>query len=178
MQLGILRTTGGRVLRDHPHRQPIRLRGYDYCRPGRYFVTIVTAAREEAFGTIVDGEMHLSDEGVCVADVWTSLPRHYRHISLDAFVVMPNHVHGVMILRPGPVGDVKPAPLSEVIRGFKTPSARRVNAIRDVSGAPVWQRNYYERIIRNDRELQHVRRYIADNPLRWAEDTENPRRPR
>jgi putative transposase len=164
------------VLRDRPYRRSLRLRGYDYTREAIYFVTIVAAQREEVFGTVIDGTMHLSDAGERVTDVWAKLPRHYSHASLDAFVVMPNHVQGIVILGQDVLPDAKRAPLSEVIRGFKTYSARQVNEIRGVTGAPVWQRNYYERIIRNERELLSVTRYIVENPLHWDDDLENPRR--
>ena len=166
------------MLRDRPQRRPIRRRGHDYSRPGRYFVTIVTNGRSEIFGAVVEGTMQLSAEGACVADVWATLPRLYAHVSLDAIVVMPNHVHGIVIVGPDIDRGAKRAPLSEVIRGFKTYSARRVNRTLGVSGAPVWQRNYYERIIRDDREFQNVRRYIEDNPAHWDNDVENPQRPR
>jgi REP element-mobilizing transposase RayT len=166
------------VLRDRPYRRPIRLRDYDYTREGRYFVTIVAANRDEVFGTVIDGAMHLSDEGKCVADVWANLPRHYPHVSLDAFVVMPNHVHGIVVLGQARTPDAKRSPLSEVVRGFKTYTARRVNGIRGIAGSQVWQRNYYERIVRNEQEMQSVRRYIAENPLHWDDDPENPRRSR
>jgi REP element-mobilizing transposase RayT len=138
-------------------------------------VTIVTSVRQEIFGEIIGGAMHLSAEGSCASDVWAGLPRHYSNVSLDAFVVMPNHVHGVVILGEGPPGASMRTALTEVVRGFKTYSARRVNVIRGVSGTPVWQRNYYERIIRDDHELQNVRRYIAENPAHWDDDSENPR---
>jgi REP element-mobilizing transposase RayT len=138
-------------------------------------VTIVTSGRQEIFGEIIGGAMHLSAEGICASDVWVGLPRHYANISLDAFVVMPNHVHGIVILGAGPTGASTQAALTEVVRGFKTYSARRVNVIRGVSGTPVWQRNYYERIICDDHELQNVRRYIAENPAHWDDDSENLR---
>ena len=163
------------MLRDRPYRRPLRLRDYDYAREGRYFVTIVAANRDAIFGTVIDGAMRLSDEGICVADVWANLPRHYAHVALDAFIVMPNHVHGIVVLGQAQTPDAKRSPLSEVVRGFKTYTARRVNGIRGIASAPVWQRNYYERIIRNERELQSVRRYIAENPLHWDDDLENPR---
>ena len=167
-----------RVLRDRPQRRPIRLQGYDYGRPGRYFITVVTSGREELFGMVVDGAMRLSAEGACVADVWATLPRRYAQVSLDAFVVMPNHVHGIVIIEPDSDQGTKRAPLPEVIRAFKTYSARRVNGMRHMSGNPLWQRNYYERIIRDDYEFQNVRRYIEDNPVHWRDDAENPRRSR
>jgi REP element-mobilizing transposase RayT len=91
---------------------------------------------------------------------------------------MPNHVHGIVALVQAQAPDAKRAPLSEIVRGFKTYSARRVNGIRGIAGAPVWQRNYYERIIRNEQELLSVRRYIAENPLHWDDDLETPRRSR
>ena len=159
------------------HRRSIRLPGYDYGSEGYYFLTIVTAGRLELFGTIVDGEMRLSPEGACVERVWSDLPRHYPRVSLDAFIIMPNHVHGILILGPDTGTAGKRVPLCEVVRGFKTFSARRVTAIRGVSSTPLWQRNYYERIIRDDRELQHVRQYIDANPAVWDDDAENPRRP-
>ena len=112
------------MLMDRPQRRPIRLRGYDYSRTGRYFVTLVTNGREEISGVVIDGVMRLSAEGACVADVWTTLPRLYAHVSLDAFVVMPNYVHGIVIIGPDTEHGTKRAPLSEVIRGFKTYSAR------------------------------------------------------
>jgi REP element-mobilizing transposase RayT len=137
-------------------------------------VTVVTLERQEILGAVTDGVMCLSEAGAAVTETWTGLSRHYPHISLDAFVVMPNHVHGIVqFVRQAPANE-RLAPLSEVVRAFKTYSARRVNLLRGVSGAPVWQRNYYERIIRDDRELEHVRRYIAENPSHWTEDDENP----
>ena len=108
---------------DRPGRRSTRLRGYDYSRRGHYFVTIVTARRDEVFGAVVDGEMRLSAEGACVAEVWASLPRHYPHVSLDAFVVMPNHIHGIVTFGRDPGQGVERAPLSEIVRGFKTLAA-------------------------------------------------------
>jgi REP element-mobilizing transposase RayT len=160
--------------RSYPERRQIRLDGYDYTRPGQYFITIVTFGREEMFGTIADGSMEWSAAGRAVNDVWKSLPRHYPRISLDAFVVMPNHVHGIIRIDHRASDSPSRSPLSEIVRGFKTYAARRVNQHRGVSGVPVWQRGYYERIIRDDRELENVRRYIRENPARWPTDSENP----
>lgn len=198
---------------DKHHRRSIRLRGYDYARPGAYFVTICTQNRECLFGEVVDGCMHLNAIGDIVQLGWHDLPNHYRHIQLDGWVVMPNHVHGVIILTDtvtvgaGDVvgsGDVvgaglKPAPtgicvdtdtgvgadmntgsipakrhgLPEIVRGFKTFSSRRINRIRNTPGVPVWQRNYYERIVRDQRALDAIRQYILNNPQNWAKDAEN-----
>jgi REP element-mobilizing transposase RayT len=175
------------------HRRSIRLKGYDYTQPGAYFVTICTRNRECLFGGIVDGKMRLNPLGDIVAACWHDLPNHYPHVQLDAFVIMPNHVHGIIVLLdPGDVGaGLGPAPttggvptshpkthrghgLPEIVRAFKSFSARRINEYRRTPGTPVWQRNYYEHIIRNERSLGRIREYIVNNPLQWELDRENP----
>lgn len=131
--------------------------------------------------------------GEAVAACWADLPRHYEHAVLDVFVVMPNHVHGIVTLSDAPTGasgapttvgaGLRPARqtpmrrhgLSEIMRGFKTFSARRVNEIRGTSHVPVWQRGFYDRVIRREDELRQVREYIVNNPRRWADDADNPR---
>jgi REP element-mobilizing transposase RayT len=102
-------------------------------------------------------------------------------VELDTFVVMPNHVHGIIVLTEPAGAGLKPAPtkkppLSEIIRAFKTFSSRRINALRDMPGISTWQRNYYEHVIRDEDVLSRVREYIATNPLRWELDRENPQR--
>ncbi len=160
------------------HRQSIRLKGYDYTQPGAYFVTIVTRHRDMLFGRVVNGVMQLNEYGRIVEWTWHDLPNHVANITLDAFVVMPNHVHGIIIINPPANAGAGPKPhgLPEIVRQFKTFSARRINARRGVRGMPVWQRNYYEHIIRNQRALDAIRRYIIENPARWEEDRENSHR--
>ena len=144
-------------------RRPLRLPGYDYAQTGDYFVTVCTCTHATLFGTIADGAMRLNDRGQVVHDTWLHLPDHYP-IELDAFVVMPNHAHGIVVIGAG----LKPAPtLSEIVRAFKTFSARRI-------GHPIWQRNFYEHIIRNETALERIRQYIVDNPAQWEFDRENP----
>ncbi len=183
-----------------PHtRRSIRLQNYDYNQPGAYFVTICTHERACRFGEIADGEMQLNEYGLTVVGCWEDLPNHYPHVELGAFVVMPNHVHGIIVLvedahvvgaglRPAPTEPAPttfaptdgPAPttrpkrhgLPEIVRAFKSFSARRINERRNTPGIPLWQRNYYERVIRSESELNSVRRYIANNLLRDAEDGE------
>jgi putative transposase len=121
------------------HRHSIRLRGYDYASSGAYFITICTHDRQHLFGDIVDGKM-----------------------VIDEFIIMPDHFHGILILQE-PLG----TPISEIIRGFKTFSAREINRLRQKQGTPVWQRNYYERIIRSQPALNRVRQYIIANPQNW-----------
>ena len=162
-------------------RRSIRLRGYDYAQPGAYFVTTSTQHRECVLGEIAQGAMKLNAAGAVVQDCWDDLPRHFPHVELDAFVVMPNHVHGIIVLTSVGAG-FKPAPtkrhpLPQIVRAFKTFAARRINEHRGTPGVPVWQRNYYEHVVRNDDELNRIRQYILDNPMHWALDRENPRFP-
>ena len=177
---------------DNPRRRSMRLRGFNYAQPGAYFITVSTHNRVCLLGDVLDDKMHLSEAGRLAQAVWEGLPTHYPHIRLDAWVVMPNHVHGIVMLTeanadPDPVGaGFKPATtatgtdasnarhgLPEIVRAFKTFSARRINAVRGAVGTSVWQRNYYEHIIRDDETLNRIRQYIMDNPARWHEDPEN-----
>jgi len=151
----------------HRIRKSIRLPQYDYSNPGSYFVTIVTHQRQPIFGQVVDGQMILFNAGLIVQRTWDDLPKHYPGICLDAMVVMPNHVHGIITL----IGSNHP--LTEIVRGFKSFSARRINLVRDEQGRPVWQRNYYEHIIRDEIEFRRIFDYIETNPARWKEDREN-----
>jgi len=165
---------------DERHRRSIRLKGFNYTLEGAYFVTVCTQNQACLFGDVVEGEIRLNDAGRLVQAVWEGLPEHYPHVSLDHWVIMPNHVHGIVFF----VGaGVKPAPMTadtarhglpEIVRAFKTFSARRINSMHGASGRSVWQRNYYEHIIRDDDDLNRIRQYIMENPLRWSEDPENP----
>ena len=163
----------------------MRLRGFDYRQNGAYFVTICAHNRVPLFGEIIDGEMRLNEAGQIVQATWDNLPKHYPNIELDAWVIMPNHVHGIIVLvDPHNVGaGLKPAPtpagqkrhpLSEIVRGFKTFSARGINRERGAPGVSVWQRNYYEHIIRNEASLHDIRNYIIHNPAKWPDDPEPP----
>ena len=161
------------------HRRSIRLPGYDYSQPGAYFVTICVHGRRPILGDISGGQLRISRYGEIVQACWDNLPSHYIHVELDAFVVVPNHIHGIIRLTDAVGAGFKPAPtkrhaLPEIVRAFKTFSARRINAMRAAAGAPVWQRNYYEHVIRNDDELRVIRAYILNNPLGWDRDPENP----
>jgi len=186
------------------HRRSIRLNGYDYSQAGAYYVTIVVHHRECLFGEVVNGEMKLNRYGEIVEHAWFDLPRHYRHIALGAFIIMPNHAHGIIVIyddrRGGSLSGVNHVPgmaiagktdlpenpetrpykpikrhaLSEIVRAFKSFSAKRINILRKMQGIPVWQRNYYEHIIRNEQDLKNKSDYILSNPILWDEDDENP----
>jgi len=117
--------------------------------------------------------MQLSRTGLLVRQAWLDVPFHYPRIRLDEFCIMPNHFHGILCLSDPLPGEKAHPDLPEVMRAFKSFSARRINAFRQMPGVPVWQRNYYERIIRGDEELNRIRQYIQENPLKWDEDEEN-----
>ena len=211
------------------HRRSIRLKGYDYTQPGAYFITVVTHDRECLFGEIVDGEMRLNEFGEIVRAEWfqTAIVRPYVMLYPDEFVMMPNHVHGILWIvdvgatrrvappsvapspvAPSPVAPppvapspVAPSPIAPspiappldstplvhatihprgpmagsvgaIIGQFKSITAKRINTLRNVPGQPVWQRNYYERIIRDERALNAIRRYILNNPANWTKDAD------
>jgi putative transposase len=173
---------------DLHHRRSIRLAGYDYRLEGAYFVTVCTRDQLCLLGEVADGMMHLNDVGSMVQAVWDELPQHYHGVETDAFVVMPNHIHGIVLMAVGgdcSAGDCSSqhaAPrlsLSDVIQRFKSLTTTRYR--RAVMGrcsgtvaGRLWHRNYYEHIIRNADSLDRIRGYIEENISRWASDPENP----
>ena len=173
------------------HRRSIRLPGYDYAQPGAYFVTICAVQGECLFGDIVDGVMIESVFGVIAREEWFRSADIRSEIVLnqDEFVVMPNHEHGIVRIigdvgatgrsplrapRPGPL----PHSLGAVMAGYKAVVTKHINQIRSTPGMPVWQRNYWEHVIRNEAEMQRIREYIQTNPARWSDDQLHPAAPR
>ncbi|HPI15715.1 MAG TPA: hypothetical protein PK875_11270 [Spirochaetota bacterium] len=166
-------------------RRSIRLPGYDYSSAGAYFVTICTQNRERLFGEIVDGEMRLNDAGKIVAHEWMNIGKINNEIELDEWIVMPDHFHGILIINVA-VGAIHESPrqmtivqrrnmtLPKLIGRFKMLSSKSINIIRNTPGVPVWQRNYYEHIIRNHESLNRIRAYIANNPAKWKMDHKKP----
>ncbi|MDZ4202724.1 MAG: transposase [Gallionella sp.] len=168
------------------HRRSIRLRGYDYSQAGAYFVTLCVHERACLFGAVEGDVVRLNEAGYLVQRLWNQLPEHCSGIELDAFVVMPNHVHGLVLLNDSgaiPKGhknlcEVNRAPtIGDIVRAYKARCTHGINRLRGTKGLPVWQRNYYEHIIRNESSLQEIREYIANNPAQWAIDRENPNAP-
>ena len=166
-------------------RRSIRLKGYDYAQAGAYFVTICTQERACLFGQVVDGEMRMNHAGEIVAACWEEIAAHFPNAISDIVVVMPNHVHGIVFVGarhavPLHHHDTKPfgkpvsGSLPTVIRSFKSAAAKRINVWRGTPGMAVWQRNYHEHIIRDERSLELIRAYISQNPLQWELDRENP----
>jgi REP element-mobilizing transposase RayT len=179
-------------------RRSIRLQGYDYTQPGAYFITICTQDRACLFGKVADGQMQLNDAGKTAEQCWQEIPSHFPTVVLDVFVVMPNHLHGIVVLNdyvgathasplqrnnaspvqngvsPGRPRGPQGRSIASIIGSFKSAVTKRINEIRMTPGASVWQRNYYEHIIRDDESLNRIREYIANNPLQWEFDRENP----
>ncbi len=166
---------------DQHHRRSIRLQGYDYSQNGAYFVTICTHSRECLFGGIIDGQMVMNNRGMTAHDEWVKTVEMRENIELDEFVVMPNHIHGIIVIHDGR-GTMHRAPTAEqfgkptsksiptIIRGLKSAVTKRINGIRKTPGFPVWQRNYYEHIIRDEQSMEKIREYIVNNPLNWERD--------
>jgi len=153
------------------HRRSIRLPGYDYRQAGWYFVTLVTQGREWLFEDLAMRRV--------AENLWEQIPRHFPHVSLDEWVVMPNHLHGIAVITSGNDVDrtistggphLVPGSLGAIILNYKSVSTRRLNQMRGLSGRQVWQRNYYERVIRSDEELRAIRQYIVNNPAKWELD--------
>jgi putative transposase len=187
------------------HRRSIRLKDYDYSQAGAYYVTICCNQRRFLLGEIINGVMQLNLIGQTVEASWNSLPRHFSFIELDAFIVMPNHVHGIIVITENCRGEAfgqtinetnkkslnpnaspstdanqpiipcgtKSGSLGAIIQNFKSVATRRVNSLTRNKGT-IWQRDYYEEIIRDEKAYENLRRYILENPLKWNEDEENP----
>ncbi|MEW5942070.1 MAG: transposase [Chloroflexota bacterium] len=166
------------------HRRSIRLREFEYSAAGAYFVTVCAYTKQRLFGDIMDGEMKLNPFGEILRDEWLRSEAMRPEIKLDAFVIMPNHLHGIVgICRADEVSTWahSRAPLQRTAKSlgsfvaqFKASATRRINAWRSKPEIRVWQRNYYEHILRNEAELDRARQYIVENPLKWELDRENP----
>ena len=180
------------------------MKGYDYSQAGAYYVTIVTWHRDFLFGEIMNKEMILNKVGKIVEWEWLELSKRLLYIELGAHVVMPNHFHGILFIHeivgatrqsqrmarsdvdllrtitpegmdgsPLPRGP-KPASLGAIMAQFKSRVTKRIWKFPEFKGTPIWQRDYYEHIIRNENDLQNKTDYIESNPLLWDEDDENP----
>lgn len=159
------------------HRRSIRKKGHDYTAAGAYSITICTQNRDHLFCQITHGQVHLHPAGMLVEAIWHRLPCHFPTVTLDAFVVMPDHVHGIIILGENkrsktypptdwPKGTI-PGSIPAIVQNFKSVSSRRINQAMGTPGRRIWQEDYYDRIIRDASHLEHTRQYIAANPSRW-----------
>jgi putative transposase len=168
-------------------RRSLRLKRYDYSQPGAYFITICTHKRRCILGEVVGDEMRLNNAGRLVETEWLSTARVRPYIILDAFVVMPNHLHAIFFIhdkagathRVAPTGDKscagpEPASVGAIVGQFKSRVTKKINSWRGSPIGSLWQRNYYEHVVRDEEDLNRIREYIQDNPRRWTEDENNP----
>jgi REP element-mobilizing transposase RayT len=167
------------------HRRSIRLEGHDYRGEGAYFVTICTRDRACVFGTVSGDEMKLSQRGLIAQSCWRDIPNHRAYVELDEFVIMPNHMHGILWIQPhdeGRATQVSPLQvprllgesLGAIVGAYKAAVSRSINKVRSGAAADLWQPNYFEHIIRDQRGLVELRDYTVLNPQRWSQDKENP----
>lgn len=169
---------------DRPTRRSVRLAGYNYSLQGAYFVTICVQDRLCLFGTIAGDQVELNEAGRMVHDEWEALPERFPAVLLDAFVIMPNHLHGIIVIRnpreeSGEAEVAQRPALGAIIQAFKSLSTVQYGRHVKSEGWPryrkrLWQRSYYEHVIRSGKDLERIRRYIADNPAGWSTDQENP----
>lgn len=167
-------------------RRSIRLRDYDYTTGGAYFITMCTRNRECLFGSVIDGNVLLNELGEIAASCWNAITEHFPDVEVDRFVVMPNHIHGILVIhavgathasptpRPPETSRPHPRSLGAIVGSFKSAVAARINQSRRGPRFPVWQRNYYEHVIRSQSELGRIREYVMNNPVEWDLDPENP----
>ena len=170
-------------------RRSLRLKGYDYTQPGAYFVTICTYQWANLFGDVKSGVMIFDTFGQAVEEEWLRTAQIRPNVELDEYVIMPNHIHGIIMIEATDVGATwqvaptnntkrprGPAPgsLGAIMAQFKRAATLRINHLRGTHGQPVWHRNYYEHIIRNDDTLNRIREYVHTNPQRWHLDKYNP----
>jgi putative transposase len=169
------------------HRRSIRLKHYDYAKNGYYFITICSKDRDCIFGELNVGALlvcaqnmiALSNAGKIIDYHWLNIPNQYENAFLDEYIIMPNHIHGIIIIDKEKRAQASSAPtISQILRSFKSKSAiEYLKHIKDNNlnlSEKIWQRNYYERIIRNENELNKIRKYIIENPLKWEDDKYHP----
>jgi putative transposase len=177
-------------------RRSIRLKGYDYSQAGAYFITVCTHNHECLFGNIDADEMHLNEVGSVVLNEWLKTPGIRSEIEMDACVVMPNHFHGIVVLTNDPANCIsagrgekgdrpvaptvhgpRPKSIGAMVAGFKAAVTKRINE-KSSWGVTLWQRNYYEHLIRDDADYSRIAEYVATNPQRWLQDILHPDRKR
>jgi len=168
------------------HRRSIRIGNYDYSLAGAYFVTICIKNRECLLGEIRNNKIHLTSIGNIVKKFWEKIPGHFKDVRLDRFVIMPNHLHGIIVIQRKPSIDTevisskvdsnpkrRSLDLGQIVAYFKYQSTKIINEINKTPGSPLWQRNYFEHIIHDKEEMRKYRKYINENPVNWHKDKEN-----
>ncbi|MFZ0522664.1 MAG: transposase [Candidatus Acidiferrales bacterium] len=170
---------------DLPNRRSVRLRAFDYSQLGSYFITIQTHRGKHIFGKIISGQMKLSAVGQAVSECWLGIPDHFGGVELEEYVVMPNHVHGIIMIRARArhavplrtrtehaeaFGHPRPASVPTIVRSFKSAATQHARKILGQQEVQIWQRSYFERVIRSPQEFRKIRKYILLNPARWEFD--------
>jgi REP element-mobilizing transposase RayT len=180
------------------NRQSIRLQGYDYSQSGAYFITICTYKKEKYFGEIVNAEVKLNLVGQYALHQWKMIPQRFENVELDEFIIMPNHIHGIIVIRswgegsenrhhfpPGnafsdlsplrineqlqPNGTV-PGSIGAIVQNYKSSTSRKINAMPKLKDIKLWQTNYYDHIIRDEEDYARIVEYIRNNPQKWEQD--------
>jgi REP element-mobilizing transposase RayT len=168
------------------NRKSIRLKGYDYSQPGEYFITICTHDKKCVFGKVIEEKIILSPIGEIAKKCWEEIPEHYPKVELDEYIIMPNHIHGIIIMSEGrdlinqilttennfPLMKNPKETLGKIIRYYKARSTKLIHNSGYIDFQ--WQSLFYDRIVRSDNELNNIRDYITNNPLKWYLDEENP----
>ncbi len=159
------------------NRRSMRLPDYDYSQSGVYFVTICTYGFARLFGRISDGKMRLNELGLLVEEEWTRTAIIRPTVDVDLYVVMPNHFHGLLWIserkseqNPEYTATIRSNSLGSIIAQFKSIVTKRSRGISSAASSPIWKRNYYDHIVRNERSLERIRKYILENPARWSDD--------
>ena len=156
---------------DIHHRRSIRLQTFDYSQACLCFVTICTHDRLPLFGTVAEGEMVLNAAGEIAQREWQKTVEMRSNVVSDVFVVMPDHVHGIVNITQAQSGRVQHhATLGDIVRGYKSAVTRQIAALHFNPDGGVWQRNYYEHVIRHEKSYLQIAEYIQTNPLRWQDD--------
>ncbi len=160
----------------YPQRKSPRLQGYDYAQAGAYFVTLCAHQRAHVFGDICDGVMVLNESGRIAEAHWVAIPDHHPGVELDGFVVMPNHMHGIIVIMDREADNAGVVPtevsipsLGVVVGSYKSGVTRRIRQM--YPDLILWQRRYHDHIIRNEADLHRIREYVVANPARWYDDT-------
>lgn len=182
-------------------RRSTRLKGYDYSQAGAYFVTMCVRGQQPRMGSVKSGQVNLSPIGRVVEESWRNITNRNTQVELDTFIVMPNHLHGILLIHNLGRGEAfegkrlrrrryqpsnasplrvprgtKLGSLGAIVQSFKSVSTRRINQLHDTPGERFWQRGFYDRIIRNREELDRIRKYVSENPLKWELDEYHPSR--
>ena len=157
-------------IRNNQLRKSLRLKNFDYSQAGYYFVTICSFKHKKIFSKIVDSKIELNDFGKIVDEHIRKIPSHFPNAEIDHYCIMPNHIHMIIVLNDL---NKNSSSLSFLIRSFKSSVTKRVNEIFTNRDKKLWQRNFYDHIIRNDNDLFNTRKYIEENPLKWEFDKYN-----